>query len=95
MSINQSLGVLVIKKDKKDFNKELIKRFAIIYEFCERDIKKFILLLRQGVCPQEYIDSWETLINLCSYKEKLFVHKNIWIAGRDLMKHHYLRKRFL
>ena len=30
----------------KDFNKELIKRFANTYEICNGDINKFILLLR-------------------------------------------------
>ena len=29
------------KNYKKDFNKELIKRFANIYEFCNEDINKF------------------------------------------------------
>ena len=29
---------------EKDFNKELIKRFANISEFCNEDINKFILL---------------------------------------------------
>ena len=47
------------KNYKKDFNKELIKRFANIYEFCNGDINKFILLLRTGVYPYKYMDSWE------------------------------------
>ena len=36
---------------KNHFNKDLIKRFANIYEFCNEDINKFILLLRKGVYP--------------------------------------------
>ena len=38
------------KNYKKDY-KELIKRFANTYEFCNGDTNKFILLLRKGVCP--------------------------------------------
>ena len=37
------------KNYEKDFNKELIKRFANIYEFCNEDINRFVLLLRKGV----------------------------------------------
>ena len=45
------------KNYKKDCNKELIKRFANMYEFCIEDINKFILVLRKGVYPYEYMDS--------------------------------------
>ena len=47
------------KNYEKGFNKELIKRFANIYEFCNEDINKLIMLLRKGVYRYEYMDSWE------------------------------------
>ena len=45
-----------------DFNNELTKRLANIYEFCNGDINKFILLLRKDVFPYEYMDSWERIL---------------------------------
>ena len=40
---------------EKDFNEELIKRFASTYEFCNKNLNKFVLLLRKGVYPYKYI----------------------------------------
>ena len=68
------LDYMVFKDDKlifrrkelqNDFNKDLMKRLADLYEFRNEDvyllITNFILLLRKGVYPDEYMDSSEIL----------------------------------
>ena len=45
------------KKDyEKEINKELIERFASTYKFCNNDLNKFVVLLKKGVYPYEYMD---------------------------------------
>ena len=39
---------------RKKFNKELIKRFASTYEFCDNDLNKFVLLLRRCLSLRIY-----------------------------------------
>ena len=38
---------------------ELIENFSSVYHFCNCDLNKFILLLRKGLYPYEYMDSLE------------------------------------
>ena len=63
---------------RKKFNKELIKRFASTYEVCNNDLNKFVLLLRKGVYPYEYADTWERFseISLAS-KEDFYSNLNM------------------
>ena len=55
-----------LKKCSKSID-GLIKNFSNIYQFCNGDLNKFVLLLRKGVYPYEYMDSWER------FDEKLFI----------------------
>ena len=63
---------------KKKFNKELIKRFKSKYEFCNKDLNKFILLLRKGVYPYDYMDNWERFNEtLLPSKESFYSNLNM------------------
>ena len=54
---------------------EPIKKFPKTYRFCNRDINKFILLLRKDVYPFEYMDSWERFIETTLPNKKAFRSK--------------------
>ena len=47
------------KNYQKKINKELIESFASTYKFCNNDLNKFVMLLRKGVYPYEYMDGWD------------------------------------
>ena len=67
---------------KKKINKELIKRFASTYEFCNIDLNKFILLLRKSVYPYEYMDNWERF-NETSLPNKESFYSNLNMQNID------------
>ena len=67
---------------EKDFNKELIKRFANTYEFCNGNHNKFILLLRKSVYPYEYMDDWERF-NETSLPNKESFYSNLNMENID------------
>ena len=67
---------------EKDFNKELIKRFASTYEFFNKNLNKFILLLRKGVYLYEYMDNWERF-NETSLPNKESSYSNLNMENID------------
>ena len=61
---------------KKEINKELIKRFASTYKFCNNDLNKFVTLLRKGVYLYEYMDGWDKF-NETSIPSKESFYRNL------------------
>ena len=49
----------------------LIKRFPSTYKLCNNNIDKFLLLLKKGVYPYEYMNNWDKFneTNLPSIKD--------------------------
>ena len=45
--------------DKKISYDSLIEKFYNTYQLSNKDHNKFVLLLRKGVYPYEYMDSWK------------------------------------
>ena len=81
------------KNYKKDFSKELIKRFANTYEFCNEDINKLILLLRKSVYPYEYQDSWE-IFNGTSLPDKEAFYSNLHMEDFTDVDHRHAKRVF-
>ena len=66
------------KNYSNKIDKELKKRFNNTFKFSNNDINKFILLLRKGVYPYEYMDDWERFNETTLYeKEKFYNNLNM------------------
>ena len=59
----------------KSVNK-LTKKFPNTYKFCDGNCNKFFLLLRKGVHPYEYMDSWEKF-NEASLPDKIYFYSEL------------------
>ena len=66
------------KEYEKEFNKELVERFANTYKFCDNDLNKFLILLRKGVYPYEYMDEWN------KFNEKVLPSKESFYSNLTL-----------
>ena len=52
-----------------------MKKIKNTYSFCNSDLNKFILLLRKGVYPYEYVNSWERFNETSLPSKKEFYSK--------------------
>ena len=57
---------------------DLIKKFPRTCKFCNGNLNKFVLLLRKGAYPYQYMDSWE------NFNETSLSHKNIFYSELNL-----------
>ena len=53
--------------------KKLIESFPSIYQFCNGDLNEFVISIRKGVFPYEYIDSWKKIMKLHYHLKNIFV----------------------
>ena len=54
---------------------ELIKKFPNVYQFCNEDIKKFVLTLKKDVYPYEYMNNWKKFDETSLPDKKAFYGK--------------------
>ena len=59
-----------------------MKKFKNTYSFCNNDLNKFMLLLRKGVYPYEYMENWER-VNETSLPSKKEFYSNLNMEDID------------
>ena len=71
----------------------LIGKFPRMYQFCNGDHNRFVLLLRKGVYPYEYIDSWERF-NETSLPPKIDFYSELTLDDISDKDYNYAQKVF-
>ena len=64
-----------------------------MYEFCNKDINKFMLLLRKGIYPCEYMDSWERFEEVLVPDKKHF-YSELTMEGIIDSEHRHAKRVF-
>ena len=78
MSVKDDQLIFKCSRCSKNHSIFAINRFASTNKFWDGDINKFILLLRKGVYPYEYMNNWETFDEiLLSNKEGFYGSLNM------------------
>ena len=73
---------------KKQLYNPLIEKFYNTYQLSNKDINKFALLLRKGVYPYEYMDSWKRFNELIPLEEDYYYSKlNMKGITKEDIKH--------
>ena len=71
-SLSQSINKVSEINNEISYD-ELIKKFPNTYQLCNNDHNKFELLLRKGVYPYEYMDSWKRFEEESLRDKKIFL----------------------
>ena len=70
-----------------------MKKFKNTYSFCNNNLNKFLLLLRKGVYPYEYMDSWERF-NETSLPSKKEFYSNLNMEDIDEIDYRHVNNVF-
>ena len=85
--INDIIYATTVKKRRLKPINRLTKKYPNKYEFCNGDINKFNLLLRNGVYPYEYMDSWKRFDETLLPDKKAFYSELIL---EDITEEYYI-----
>ena len=71
----------------------LNKKFPKVYQFCNGNINKFVLLLKKGVHPYENMDSWERFYET-SLPDKKYFYSELYLEDVTDEDYTYVQKVF-
>ena len=81
-------SLLLQSIDRKISHAALIEKFPNTYQLCNKDLNKFALLLRKGVYPYEYMDSWNKFNKTAPLVEDHYYSKlNLKDTTKEDLKH--------